>query len=81
MAQQLIPIGLQTSAFLAGSHAPAMNENILEAPVEVDADDGMVIVFLPDGRAAYLSPDAAVETSHLLLEAAFKAKGQRLRKP
>jgi hypothetical protein len=57
-----------------------MNDKILEAPAEADADDGMVILFLGDGRAAYMTPYAAEETSHRLLEAAFKAKGQRLRK-
>jgi hypothetical protein len=57
-----------------------MNQNILEAPAEVDADDGIVVLSLPDGRAAYLTPSAAEETSHRLLGAAFQAKGQQLRK-
>jgi thiamine phosphate synthase YjbQ (UPF0047 family) len=64
----------------ANSDAAAMTDQILEAPAEVDADEGMVILFLPHGRTAYMTPYAAEETSHLLLMAAFRAEGQRLRK-
>ena len=47
---------------------------------EIDANDGRVAVSGPDGVSVLLTPEAAEETSHRLLEGAIEARGQRLRK-
>jgi hypothetical protein len=44
---------------------------------EVTAEDGTVMVDGPDGVAVSLTPEAAVETSHRLLEKGVTAQGQR----
>ena len=46
----------------------------------VTAEHGQVLVDGPDGVAVSLTPDAAVETSDRLLEAAVEAQGQILTK-
>ncbi len=43
----------------------------------VAAEEGEVMVNGPDGVAVSLTPDAAVETSHRLLEAGVTAQGQK----
>jgi hypothetical protein len=43
----------------------------------VSAEEGEVVVDGPDGVAVTLTPDAAVETSHRLLDAGVTAAGQR----
>lgn len=50
---------------------------IYEEPSDVDAEDGAVIVRGPDAVDVRLTPAAAEETSHRLLEGALKARGQR----
>ena len=58
-----------------------MEDRIYDRPSEVTADDGVVAVDGPDSVAVRLTPEAAEETSHRLLEGATTAKGQeRLRK-
>jgi hypothetical protein len=47
-------------------------------PSDVAADKGEVVVDGPDGVAVTLTPGAAVETSHRLLEAGLEAQGQRV---
>jgi hypothetical protein len=47
-------------------------------PSKVVADRGKVRVDGPDGVAVTLTPEAAVETSHRLLEAGLLAQGQKL---
>jgi hypothetical protein len=47
-------------------------------PSSVKAEHGKVIVDGPDGVAVTITPEAAVETSHRLLEKGLKANGQRL---
>ena len=42
------------------------------------AENGQVLVDGPDGVAVSLTPDAAVETSERLLQAAVEAQGQML---
>jgi hypothetical protein len=46
-------------------------------PSEVAAEEGEVIVEGPDGVAVSMTPDAAIETSHRLLDRATEAQGQR----
>ena len=55
-------------------------ERIYDEPSEVDADDGRVAVSGPDAVSVLLTPEAAEETSHRLLEGAIEARGQQLRK-
>lgn len=50
---------------------------IYEDASHVDAEDGNVIVKGPDAVDVRLTPAAAEETSHRLLEGAMKARGQR----
>lgn len=50
---------------------------IYNDPSEIDVEDGAVIVRGPDAVDVRLTPDAAEETSHRLLEGAMKARGQR----
>ena len=42
------------------------------------AENGQVLVDGPDGVAVSLTPDAAIETSERLLQAAVEAQGQML---
>jgi hypothetical protein len=44
---------------------------------KVSADNGEVAVDGPDGVDVSLTPEAAVETSHRLLEAGLAAQGQK----
>ena len=53
-----------------------MDENINDQPSEVSAQDGVVLVEGPDSVTVSLTPEAAEETSHRLLEGAITAKGQ-----
>lgn len=57
-----------------------MPDKIYDKPSEVAARDGVVIVDGPDSVAVLLTPEAAEETSHRLLDGAMQAQGQRLRK-
>lgn len=57
-----------------------MDKQIHDTPSDVAARDGIVAVDGPDGIAVRLTPDAAEETSHRLLDGAMVANGQRLRK-
>jgi hypothetical protein len=50
-----------------------------DEPSEVDAEQGDVTVDGPDGVAVSLTPDAAVETGHRLIEAGIEGTGQRVR--
>ena len=51
-------------------------ERVHDEPSDVAAEDGMVIVDGPNGVAVTLTPDAAVETSHRLLDGGLEAQGQ-----
>lgn len=51
---------------------------IYDTPSDVTADTGEVQVDGPDGVAVSLTPDAAAETSHRLLEGAAEAQGQQV---
>ena len=55
-------------------------DRIYDEPSEVDAVEGQVAVSGPDAVSVFLTPEAAEETSHRLLEGAMEARGQRLRK-
>lgn len=50
---------------------------IYDEPSTVTAEEGTVIIDGPDGMALTITPEAAQETSHRLLEAAAEAAGQR----
>jgi hypothetical protein len=54
------------------------HEQPYDTPSEVSAEEGEVIVEGPDGVAVSLTPDAALETSHRLLESGLAAEGQRV---
>lgn len=56
-----------------------MGETYDEAS-DVGAEDGAVTVDGPDGVAVTLTPEAAEETSHRLLDNAAEAAGQRYEK-
>jgi hypothetical protein len=59
-----------------------MEDKIYDRASEVSAEDGVVVVDGPDSVAVLLTPEAAEETSHRLLDGAITAKGQeRLRRP
>lgn len=49
-------------------------------PSEVAAEDGVVYVDGPDGVAVALTPEAAIETSHRLLDGGLSAHGQNVLK-
>lgn len=55
-----------------------MDNKLHDEPSTVTADHGQVLVDGPDGVAVSLTPDAAVETSDRLLDAATEAQGQIL---
>ena len=52
-------------------------DRIYDEPSEVEAQDGVVVVDGPDGVAVLLTPGAAEETSHRLLDKATEAQGQK----
>jgi hypothetical protein len=52
------------------------DDKIYDEPSETEARDGTVVVDGPDGVDVTLTPEAAEETSHRLLESAMLAKGQ-----
>ena len=47
---------------------------------EIDAHEGRVAVSGPDGVSVMMTPEAAEETSHRLLEGALEARGQNVRR-
>ena len=55
-----------------------LDNKLHDEPSTVTAEHGQVLVDGPDGVAVSLTPDAAVETSDRLLEAAVEARGQDL---
>ena len=55
------------------------NKTIYEDASDVEAEDGIVSVNGPDHVDVKLTPDAAAETSHRLLQGAVKAQGQKVR--
>ena len=52
-------------------------DRVYSEPSRVTAEDGVVAVDGPDGVAVRLTPDAAEETSHRLLDKATEAQGQK----
>ena len=56
------------------------HDRTYETPSKVAARDGKVIVDGPDGVAVTLTPAAALETSHRLLDGAVTAQGKRSRR-
>ena len=55
-----------------------MDNKLHDEASTVTAENGQVLVDGPDGVAVSLTPDAAVETSDRLLDAAVEAQGQIL---
>jgi len=55
-----------------------MAKNVHDKPSDVTAEEGEVMVDGPDAVAVTMTPEAAAETSHRLLLAAAKARGQQL---
>ena len=55
-----------------------MDNKLHDEASNVTAEHGQVLVDGPDGVAVSLTPDAAVETSDRLLQAAVEAQGQIL---
>lgn len=55
------------------------DKTIYQDPSDVDAEDGVVSVDGPDHVDVKLTPEAAAETSHRLLQGALKAQGQKIR--
>ena len=53
-----------------------MRDTVYDQPSEVSAEGGVVAVDGPDSVAVRLTPEAAEETSHRLLDGAIRAKGQ-----
>lgn len=56
------------------------HDEIYDTPSQVVAKDGKVVVDGPDGVAVTLTPDAAIETSHRLLDGGVTAQGQDVQK-
>jgi hypothetical protein len=54
-----------------------MDDKVHNQPSDIDAVEGAVSVAGPDGVSVMLTPEAAEETSHRLLEGAAVAKGQQ----
>ena len=65
--------GCRTDAITAMSK----KAQLFDAPTEVSAKDGEVILDGPDGVDVKLTPEAARETSDRLLEGAAMAQGQK----
>lgn len=55
-----------------------MDDKVYDEATEVDAEDGKVVLDGPDGVAVLMTPQAAEETSHRLLEGALEARGQEI---
>jgi hypothetical protein len=55
-------------------------DQVYDAPSQVSAEHGNVVVEGPDSVAVHMTPEAAAETSHRLLGGAVEAQGQRVRK-
>lgn len=55
-----------------------MDNKLHDEASTVTAEHGQVLVDGPDGVAVSMTPDAAVETSDRLLDAAVEAQGQIL---
>jgi hypothetical protein len=56
------------------------HDHTYDEPSKIKAKDGEVVVDGPDGVAVTLTPDAAIETSHRLLEGGVTAQGQQVQK-
>lgn len=73
-------IGLVTCAsagtLISDQRSGIMKKRPFNEPSDVSAEQGEVIVDGPDGVAVSLTPEAAVETSHRLLEQGVTAQGQ-----
>jgi hypothetical protein len=54
-----------------------MDDKVYDEPGEAEAVEGNVALMGPDGVSAILTPEAAEETSHRLLDSAMIAQGQR----
>ena len=60
---------------------PKMDHACLhDEPSKVLAEEGEVMVDGPDGVAVSLTPEAAIETSHRLLDGGLQAQGQKVAK-
>ena len=55
-----------------------MSDPVYNEPSKVKAKDGTVVVDGPDGVDVHLTPEAAIETSDRLYQAAAEAGGQRI---
>lgn len=55
-----------------------MDDKVYDEATKVDAQDGRVVLDGPDGVAILMTPAAAEETSHRLLEGALDARGQEV---
>ena len=76
---------LRLVVVIVGTAAPAtrcgaMDSKTHDEPSEVAAEDGVVYVDGPDGVAVALTPEAAIETSHRLLDGGLSAHGQNVLK-
>lgn len=56
-----------------------MSAKPYSVPSKVSAEDGEVVVDGPNGFVLSFTPEAAIETSDRLLEAAAEAKGQQVK--
>jgi hypothetical protein len=54
-----------------------MDDKVHDEPGDAEAVEGNVALMGPDGISAMLTPEAAAETSHRLLDSAITAQGQR----
>jgi hypothetical protein len=55
-----------------------MEDRIHNEPSFVEAEDGVVSVEGPNGVSVLMTPEAAEETSHRLLDGAAVARGQAI---
>lgn len=55
-----------------------MDDKVYDEAIKVDAHEGRVVLDGPDGIAVLMTPQAAEETSHRLLEGALDARGQQV---
>lgn len=53
------------------------DNKVSDEPIQVDAEDGDVVLTASDAIHLRLTPPAAEESSERLLEGAMKARGQR----